>query len=260
MIKTENAELYQVWLAEESCARIHGWDFSHIEDRYEEEPLSWSYKEEIQKRLSPTARLLDTDTGGGEFLRALAHPTSLTAATENYPPNVALCRETLLPLGVDFRAADAGRALPFADNTFDMVLSRHGAYCAEELFRVLSPGGVFLTQQVGCDNDRALVELLLPGTPKPFPEQTPERMRQKFKGAGFQVTELREEFPEIRFYDVGALVWFARIIEWEFPGFSVDACAERLLCAQKILVRDGVIRARTHRIFMAAEVRADGQY
>ena len=30
-------ELKQEWLAEESIAHIHGWDFSHINDRYEEE-------------------------------------------------------------------------------------------------------------------------------------------------------------------------------------------------------------------------------
>jgi DNA mismatch repair protein MutS2 len=34
---------------------------------------------------------------------------------------------------------------------------------------------------------------------------------------------------------VGALVWFARIIEWEFPGFSVESCLERLYEAQRIL-------------------------
>ena len=27
---------------------------------------------------------------------------------------------------------------------------------------------------------------------------------------------------------MGAFVWFARIIQWEFPGFSVDACFDRL--------------------------------
>lgn len=32
----------------------------------------------------------------------------------------------------------------------------------------------------------------------------------------------------------GAFVWFARIIEWEFPGFSVERCFDRLLRMQEI--------------------------
>ena len=51
---------------------------------------------------------------------------------------------------------------------------------------------------------------------------------------------------------LGALVWFARVIEWEFPGFSVDACAGRLLAAQQMLERDGCIEGRIHRILLAA--------
>lgn len=52
---------------------------------------------------------------------------------------------------------------------------------------------------------------------------------------------------------MGALVWFARIIEWEFPGFSVESCAERLLAAQNMLERDGCIEGRIHRILLVAE-------
>ncbi|MBQ7982483.1 MAG: SAM-dependent methyltransferase, partial [Clostridia bacterium] len=57
---------------------------------------------------------------------------------------------------------------------------------------------------------------------------------------------------DIRFFDVGALVWFARIIEWEFPGFSVESCLERLLAAQTLLEKTGSLCAKTHRIFLQA--------
>lgn len=103
-------EWINAWKAEENIAHIHGWDFSHIRDRYtEEEDLPWDYRETILRYLKPEMRLLDIDTGGGEFLRSLNHPYENTAATEGYPPNVALCAQTLLPLGVDFRPGD-GRA------------------------------------------------------------------------------------------------------------------------------------------------------
>ena len=141
-------ELIKRWMAEEEIAHIHGWDFSHIEGRYmEEDDLPWDYRKEILRYLKPEMRILDIDTGGGEFLLSLNHPYANTAATENYPPNVDLCRETLLPLGIDFRVADGKGLLPFEDASFDMVINRHGDFNPGEIHRVLKPGGLFITQQ-----------------------------------------------------------------------------------------------------------------
>ena len=244
-------ELIKRWKAEEEIAHIHGWDFLRIEGRYmEEDDLPWDYREEILRYLKPEMRILDIDTGGGEFLLSLNHPHANTAATENYPPNVELCRETLLPLGIDFRAADGKGVLPFADASFDIVLNRHGDFNPDEIYRVLKPGGLFITQQMGAENDRELVELLCGQTDLPFPDQYLKISMERFSRTGFEILDGRECFRPIRFYDVGALVWFARIIEWEFPGFSVDSCMEKLLCAQRILEEKGVIRGQIHRFFL----------
>ena len=87
----------------------------------------------------------------------------------------------------------------------------------------------------------------------PFPEQYLRIAVEKFRNAGFSV--LREEtcFRPIRFFDVGALVWFARIISWEFPDFSVDTHLENLYRAQEKLERDGKLRGMTHRFFLIAQ-------
>ena len=54
--------------------------------------------------------------------------------------------------------------------TFDIVINRHGAFDENEIWRVLKPKGIFITQQVGAENDRELVELLLNEVPPlPFP-------------------------------------------------------------------------------------------
>ena len=244
-------ELIKRWKAEEEIAHIHGWDFSHIEGRYmEEDDLPWDYREEILRYLKPEMRILDMDTGGGEFLLSLNHPYENTAATENYPPNVDLCRETLMPLGIDFRAADGKGVLPFEDAFFDMLLNRHGDFNPNEIHRVLKPGGLFITQQVGAENDRELVELLCGQADLPFPDQYLKIAMEQFSQTGFEILDGQECFRPIRFYDVGALVWFARIIEWEFPGFSVDSCQDRLLQAQEILTNQGVIEARIHRFLL----------
>lgn len=244
-------ELIKRWNVEEEIAHIHGWDFSHIEGRYmEEDDLPWDYREEILRYLKPEMRILDIDTGGGEFLLSLNHPCENTAATENYPPNVDLCRETLLPLGIDFRAADGKGVLPFEGASFDMVINRHGDFNPAEIYRVLKPGGLFITQQVGAENDRELVELLCGQTDLPFPDQYLGITEDRFSQTGFEILDGRECFRPIRFYDVGALVWFARIIEWEFPGFSVDSCLDRLLQAQNVLEEQGSIFGEIHRFFM----------
>lgn len=248
-------ELISFWRAEEQAAHIHGWDFSHIAGRYtEEDDLPWDYRTVIEGYRRPDMTILDMDTGGGEFLLSLNHPHENTAATEGYPPNIKLCKNTLSPLGIDFRPADAGGILPFEDGRFDLVLNRHGDFNVQEIQRVLKPGGLFITQQVGAENDRELVELLLPQqTRLPFPEQYLSITSDKFRSAGFEILDAQECFRPIRFFDVGALVWFARIIEWEFPGFSVDTCLEGLNRAQRILDSTGSIEGRIHRFLLVAK-------
>ncbi len=245
--------LHAAWRAEEGIAHIHGWDFSHIDGRYvEEDDLPWNYRAAITARLTPAMRILDLDTGGGEFLLSLGHPPALTAATEGYPPNVALCQQKLLPLGIDFRPADAKGTLPFADEEFDLILNRHGDLNPAEIARLLKPGGCFLTQQVGAENDRELVELLLGDTPLPFPDQYLRIAADRFTQAGLAVEAADEHYGSIRFFDVGALVWFARIIEWEFPGFSVDAHLPALERAQALIEQNGSVTGRTHRFWLVA--------
>ena len=216
----------------------------------EEDDLPWDYREEILRYIKPEMRILDIDTGGGEFLLSLNHPYENTAATENYPPNVDLCRETLLSLGIDFRAANGKGVLPFEDASFDMVINRHGDFNPDEIHRVLKPGGFFITQQVGAENDRELVDLLCGQIDLPFPDQYLKIAMDRFSKTGFEILDGRECFRAIRFYDVGALVWFARIIEWEFPDFSVDLCLDRLLQAQNLLDEEGVIQGQIHRFLL----------
>ena len=245
--------LKEQWLQEERIAHIHGWDFSHIQGRFEEgRGIPWNYEAIVRGYLSCEANLLDIDTGGGEFLLSLNHPYEKTSATEGYPPNVNLCKSVLLPLGIDFREVKDVSHMPFGDNSFDIVINRHGNFDVKELFRILKPGGIFVTQQVGAENDRELVDLLLPDTALPFPEQYLEKAGKKFTDIGFQILQSQEAFPIIKFFDVGALVWFARIIEWEFPGFSVESCFENLYKAQQILDKEGAIEASTHRYLLAA--------
>ena len=247
-------EHIRLWKEEEKIAYIHGWDFSHIAGRsHEQTDFPWDFPQAIAQHLIPQMQLLDVDTGGGEFLLSLGHPYENTAATEGYEPNVALCRETLSPLGIDFRPGVVPEGLPFADDSFDVIINRHGDLNPKEFYRLLKPGGLFITQQVGAENDRELVELLCGDVPMPFPEQSLSKAETAFRQAGFTILEGQECYRPYDFYDVGALVWFARIIQWEFPDFSVDTHLENLLRAQEKLEKDGLLRGHTHRFFLIAQ-------
>ena len=246
-------ELMAEWKQEESIAHIQGWDFSHIDGRCEEgQDIPWSYDAIVRRYLRPEMRLLDYDTGGGEYLLSLGHPYEHTAATEGYPPNVELCRRKLIPLGVDLRECSDAAHIPFEDESFDLMINRHGDFAPGEIYRLLKPGGMFITQQVGEKNDRDLVRMVLPEVELPFPGHSLSVQREAFEKAGFEILQGEEAFRPIRFYDVGAFVWFARIIVWEFPGFTVDRCFDRLLQLQQKIEETGVIEGTTHRYLIVA--------
>ncbi|MBO4748978.1 MAG: SAM-dependent methyltransferase [Lachnospiraceae bacterium] len=247
-------ELRKEWEAEEKIAHIHGWDFSHIHGRYEEEDdLPWDYRQIIDEYRTDDMKLLDFDTGGGEFLLSLGHPYANTAATEGYPPNVELCKETLLPLGIDFKACDDETNIPYADGSIDLFINRHGSFDAREAYRLLRHGGMFITQQVGGRNDRDLVEMVLPEFAQPHPELMLSIQRKAFEEAGFEIIRADEVFKPIRFFDIGAFVWFAHIIEWEFPGFSVEKCFDALLRMQEVVDKTGYVEGTIHRYLIVAK-------
>lgn len=246
-------ELRLIWENEEKMAHIKGWDFSHIHGRCDEEDdLPWDYAKIVRKHLKAHMKLMDYDTGGGEFLLSLNHPYSNTFATEGYPPNVRLCSEKLLPLGIHFKECDNPSDIPFKNESFDLMINRHGNFDPMEIHRLLRCNGLFITEQVGSDNDRDLVEMVLPGTDKPFPHLNLAEQSLCFRDAGFHIMEAQEAFRPIRFYDIGAFVWFAHIIAWEFPEFSVDKCFDKLLKMQKIIEDKGVIEGTIHRYLIVA--------
>ena len=247
-------DLKNKWHDAEKNAHIIGWDFSVMDGRmYEaDELMQWDYKSLIKKYLRAEDTLLDMDTGGGEFLLTLGHDNNLISVTESYPPNVELCRQRLEPLGIKVYDVPADGILPFGDAEFDIVINRHGSFNAEEIYRILKKGGHFITQQVGDDNDRELVELLMGDIPKPFPGMNLTVQKKVFEDAGFEILESGENFLPIEFYDTGALIWFAKIIEWEFPGFAVEKYYDNLLNAEKLISEKGKAEGRVHRYMIVA--------
>ena len=185
---------------------------------------------------------------------SLNHPNDKISAIEGYKPNVELCKKVLLPLGIDFKEADGGEKLPFEDEYFDIITNRHGDYSVSELKRVLKKDGFFITQQVGAENNKELIELLLPENRGfSYSEHYLSVRQREISEQGFEILESEETFQPIKFFDVGVLVWFAKIIEWEFPNFSVERHLENLYKMQEIIDKNGKVEGKIHRFYITVK-------
>jgi SAM-dependent methyltransferase len=226
-------------IAEAEAAPIEGWDFSWLEGRATEDRPSWRYSERVADRAAGVSRMLDLQTGGGEMLTGLPQVPPLMVAAEAYPPNVVVAGQRLRPRGVHVVAARDAGTLPFPSAVFDLVTSRHPVdTCWEEICRVLRPGGRYLSQQVGPHSVHELSEFML-GPLHASSKRDPELARRAAEAAGLVVEELRHERLRTVFYDVGAVVYFLRLVVWIVPGFAVARFGERLRALHEQIERDG---------------------
>ncbi|NUR30139.1 MAG: class I SAM-dependent methyltransferase [Catenulispora sp.] len=211
---------YDALISEALSTPFVGWDFGVFDGRYSENgSLSWSYPTLVRERLAGAGSLLDLGTGGGELLSTLGPLPSRTAATEGYPPNVPVARRRLEPLGVEVVEVGDDDRLPFPDASFDVIADRHESYDPAEVRRVLTPGGIFITQQVGGRDLEEINEAL--GAP-PHVYRDWDLAAATAELTGFEVLWSAEERSTAKFRDVGALVLFLRVTPWHVPDFDVE--------------------------------------
>ncbi|MFI9743519.1 class I SAM-dependent methyltransferase [Streptomyces sp. NPDC052494] len=239
---------------EAAAAPVEGWDFSWLEGRAHEQRPSWGYQRVMGERMARAQAALDIQTGGGEVLADVPKLPPLVVATESWPPNVAKATGLLHPLGAVVVADEDEPPLPFADEAFDLVVSRHPVTVWwEEIARVLRPGGTYLSQQVGPASVFELVEYFLGPQPEEVRRKRhPDDARRAAEAAGLEVVDLRAEFLHTEFLDVGAVVYFLRKVIWMVPGFTVDQYRDRLRQLHDQIQRDGAFVARTARFLIEA--------
>jgi SAM-dependent methyltransferase len=238
---------------EAESAPIRGWNFGWLQGRAMEERPSWRYFDLVASHARGATSLLDIQTGAGNMIAALPHAPGLTVATEGYAPNVPIANEALRGRGAHLVWTDESRpALPFAAESFELVTSRHpvDTWWAE-IARVLQPGGSYLAQHVGPDSLRELSEFFLGPVPAGS-SRKPETARRAAEEAGLAVTDLRHERPRTEFYDIGAVVYFLRLVVWILPAFSVDRYRDRLRALHEQIERDGAFTTTASRFLIEA--------
>ena len=266
------------WLRAEAARPVAGWDFAHLAERMREEDPPWDYRRMVVAAFAGSRALLDLGTGGGEFLASLGPLPPLACATEGYPANVPVARARLAPLGVAVAAVGDDCRLPYADGSFDLVISRHEAYDPREVRRVLRPGGRFITQQVGgthlLDLNRLLgapdppaeyadnVRLGLPGddagatgNESPYLRWNLDFATRQIAASGLAITGAEEAFPAVVFADAGAVVAYLSMVPWQVPAFTVEryvdplrAIHERCSRGEPLVLRGHLFIVETRRI------------
>ncbi|MER5529567.1 methyltransferase domain-containing protein [Streptomyces sp. NPDC002677] len=268
-------ESFEDLVAEGAAAPTEGWDFSWFEGRATEARPSWGYARAAGGRLARATAALDIQTGGGEVLdfaldtaeqersaQTIPGPTStptltptparasrMVVATEGWPPNVRKASDLLGARGVVVVASPDDAPLPFADATFDLVLSRHPVRPHwSEIARVLRPGGTYFAQHVGPASAFELVEYFLGPQPEAVRSgRHPDRERAGAEAAGLEVVDLRAERLRMEFYDIAAVVHFLRKVVWMVPGFTVREYEPRLRALHRRIEAEGPFVAHSTR-------------
>ncbi len=237
-------------LAEADAEPLSGWDFTRLAGRTVSDPLPWDYVALAGEAAARADRVLDIDTGGGEVLATLGVPRG-SVALEPYPPNLPVARARLQPYGIEVRAR-TGRRLRCDSSDFDLVLNRHGALDPAEIARVLRPGGVFWTQQVGADNDAEFNTALDAAPVVGGLGSAAADAAELLRAAGLQVLRADEAWPQTRFLDVGAVVLHLRAVSWQVPGFDVVRHRAQLLEIDRIIRTEGAFVVTDHRLLLHA--------
>lgn len=220
---------FEAFLDIGSSADVSGWDFSWLNGRATEERPSWGYARQLAERLSQATASLDIQTGGGEVLSEATIFPPTAVATESWPPNVAKATRLLHPRGVVVVADPDEPPLPFADEAFDLVTSRHPATIWwDEITRVLQHGGTYFAQHVGPASVFELIEFILGPQPQARRGRHHDDEVAAAQAAGLEIVDLQTATLRIEIHDVAAVVYLLRKVIWWVPGFTVEKYYDRL--------------------------------
>lgn len=231
---------------------ITGWDFSKLTEtgRMNETPLPWDYHAIVKQYIPGAGRMLDMGTGGGEFLKSLAPLPPETYATEGYAPNVKIAEENLKPYGVKVISVYKDSELPLEDNFFDLVINRHEYYEAAEIYRILKPGGFFITQQVKGNCDDTIIKLFNPEAEVEFKDWSLAKALNELKNFPFEIIKADEAVGFTKFKDVDALISYIKVINWLVPEFTRERYLDAIDSAENIIADNGTFKSTFDRFLI----------
>jgi SAM-dependent methyltransferase len=247
-------------------APFHGWDLSWLDARQTRAATgsgdpTQQYDERAKTLVAQSSAILDIGTGDGRRFARYAPFPSVALATEGHAPNVLLAMQRLAPLGVQVVRSDENchnsrgpqpgnrwpqRRLPFADDTFDLVLASRAAFAPREVARVLRSGGTVLTLQGNPEWRGETLADALGGTP---PDWTLPGsgwdVGDSVRQAGLNVVHWTDYTAAVTYHDVGAVVYELLHVPWDVVDFDLDRYRERLFRLHRRMQAEAGFRTRS---------------
>lgn len=174
--------------------------------RTERQVVPWSYEDEVRLYTKPADHVLDIGTGGGEVLSRLASGFASGLGVDIDPAMIETAKRKSGAHNVDF--AVSSERLESVTGTFNAVIDRHAPFDLQAVSSHLSPGGYFITQQVG-ENNMANVK-------KALGQQTVRPPVEKSQIEGFRGLKLvafMEYDVEYVVRDIGSLVFWLSALD-----------------------------------------------
>jgi len=157
MSQPESVLVQQQAIREEYKNQAPSWGSFDIDD-----DLRWAV---AQIPLSPSDSVLDVAAGTGLFGRALAHAVSRVTAVDITPEMIDQGRKRAMEDGIRNLRWELGsaEALPFADESFDLVISRYAIHhfaepetVLREMSRVSRSGGIVVNVDMVSDENATI--------------------------------------------------------------------------------------------------------
>jgi len=114
---------------------------------------------------------------------------------------------------------------------------------------------VLVTQQMG-SQDCADLNAALGAPPARRPGSwTAAVAAAEVAAAGMTVDDVREEWPVLRFLDIGAVVYQLRMVPWQIPDFTAGRYDRALRRVHREITADEHLDVRSHRFLIRAHAR-----
>lgn len=244
------------WLEREYAEPFAGWDFSYLNNRRNPMgSLPWDYAKIAERHLTVANSVLDIDTGGGELFSRYLTGSAFAGtahAVEPFAPNVLVARNELEQQQVEIHDTSQNSA-KFDDDSFELILSRHGGSIGpNEIRRILTSGAKLVTEQIGDQTNYELRKAF--GLDQELNSSWPhnaESAARVFSDLGFEIGRLDSHSYPVRFMDVGAIVYYLKAVPWEVPGFNVLKHQEALLRLHQEVETKGYAIDATYHSYLA---------
>ena len=144
-----------------------GWNFSKINPQAEH-LSSYNYYKEVVANITPETIMLDVGCGSAEKTIRFFSLAKQVVAVDLEPEMLQKAQANFLKYysgdskmarRFEFLQVNADGVMPFEDEYFDLVVSRHCGANMNEVYRVLKKGGVFISEDVSCDDCQELKNL-----------------------------------------------------------------------------------------------------